>query len=142
MNWLLERREAEMALRLGTALWWFWYAQEHRHEGWNALERALDRSEGVAVPLRARALWATGSLAGSLGHVERGEVLCQESLALFREIGDTQGLGDATFHLAHVAFARWDLAAARSLFEESLGSLRQTGAKTRVAWALNALALV
>jgi len=92
MNWLLEQREAEMALRLGTALWWFWYVQEHLHEGWSVLERALERSEGVAVPLRARALWATGSLAGSLGHVERGEVLCHESLALFREIGDTQSL--------------------------------------------------
>jgi ATP/maltotriose-dependent transcriptional regulator MalT len=142
MNWLLERREAEMALRLGTALWWFWYAQEHRNEGWSVLEQALERSEGGAVPLRARALWATGSLAGSLGHVERGEVLCQESLALFREIGDTQGMGDATFHLAHIAFARWDLAAARKLFEESLVFLRETGDKTLTAWALDALALV
>jgi len=142
MNWLLERGEAERAFRLGTALWWFWYAQEHRHEGWNELSRALERSEGVAVPLRARALWAAGSLAGSLGHVERGEVLCQESLALFRGIGDIQGMGDATFHLAHVAFARWDLAAARSLFEESLVFLRETGDKTLTAWALGALALV
>ncbi len=142
MNWLLERGEAERALRLGTALWWFWYTHEHRHEGWNELSRALERSEGVAMPLRARALWAAGSLAGSLGHVERGAVLCQESLALFREIGDTQGMGDATFHLAHVAFARWDLAAARSLFEESLVLLRETGDKTLTAWALNALALV
>src|SRR6266700_1685670 len=142
MNWLLERGEAERALRLGTALWWFWYTHEHRHEGWNELSRALERSEGVAMPLRARALWAAGSLAGSLGHVERGAVLCQESLALFREIGDTQGMGDATFHLAHVAFARWDLAAARSLFEESLVFLREAGDKTLTAWALNALALV
>jgi predicted ATPase/class 3 adenylate cyclase/DNA-binding CsgD family transcriptional regulator len=142
MNWLFERGEAERALRLGTALWWFWYAHEHWNEGWNVLERALDRSDGVAVPLRARALWATGSLAGSLGHVERGEVLCQESLALFREIGDTKGMGDATFHLAHVAFARWDLAAARKLFEESLVFLRETGDKTLTAWALGALALV
>src|SRR5438132_3715760 len=142
MNWLLERGEAERAFRLGTALWWFWYAQEHRHEGWNELSRALERSEGVAVPLRARALWAAGSLAGSLGHVERGEVLCQESLALFREIGDTQGMGDATFHLAHIAFARWDLAAARKLFEESLVFLREIGDKTLTAWALGAQALV
>jgi len=96
----------------------------------------------VAAPLRARALWAAGSLAGSLGHVERGEALCQESLALFREIGDTKGMGDATFHLAHVAFARWDLAAARKLFEESLMFLRETGDKTLTAWALGALALV
>src|SRR6266571_404120 len=142
MNWLFERGEAERALRLGTALWWFWYAHEHWNEGWNELSRALDRSEGVAAPLRARALWAAGSLAGSLGHVERGEALCQESLALFREIGDTKGMGDATFHLAHVAFARWDLAEARLLFEESLVFLRETGDKTLTAWALNALALV
>src|SRR6266567_4631695 len=142
MNWLLERGEAERALRLGTALWWFWYTQEHMNEGWNELSRALERSEGVAVQLRARALWAAGSLAGSLGHVERGEVLCKESLALFRGIGDTKGMGDATFHLAHVAFARWDLAAARSLFEESLVFLREAGDKTLTAWALNALALV
>jgi predicted ATPase/class 3 adenylate cyclase/DNA-binding CsgD family transcriptional regulator len=142
MNWLLERGEAEMALRLETALWWFWYTQEHLHEGWNELSRALERSEGVAAPLRARALWAAGSLAGSLGHVERGEALCQESLALFREIGDTQGMGDATFHLAHIAFARWDLAAARKRFEESLVFLRETGDKTLTAWALGALALV
>ncbi len=114
MNWLLEQREAELALQMGTALWWFWYAQEHLHEGWNVLERALEKSERVATPPRARALWATGSLAASLGHVERGEVLCQESLALSREIGDTQGMGNATFHLAHIAFARWDLAAAQS----------------------------
>src|SRR5437660_5093995 len=142
MNWLLERGEAERALRLGTALWWFWYTQEHMNEGWNELSRALERSEGVAVQLRARALWAAGSLAGSLGHVERGEMLCKESLALFRGIGDTKGMGDATFHLAHVAFARWDLAAARSLFEESRVSLRETGDKTLTAWALGALALV
>src|SRR5712692_3407733 len=142
MNWLLERGEAEMAFRLGTALWWFWYAQEHMSEGWNKLSRALERSEGVAVPLRARALWATGSLAGSLGHVERGEVLCQESRALFRENGDTPGMGVATFHLAHIAFARWDLAAARKLFEESLVVLREIGDKTLTAWALGALALV
>src|SRR6266480_1464283 len=142
MNWLLEGGEAERAFRLGTALWWFWYTQEHMNEGWNELSRALERSEGVAVQLRARALWAAGSLAGSLGHVERGEMLCKESLALFRGIGDIKGMGDATFHLAHVAFARWDLAAARSLFEESLVFLREAGDKTLTAWALNALALV
>jgi predicted ATPase/class 3 adenylate cyclase/DNA-binding CsgD family transcriptional regulator len=142
MDWMFERGEAARTLRLGTALWWFWYAQEHLHEGWNVMERALERSEGVAEPLLAKALWAAGSLAASLGHVERGEVLCQESLALFREIGDTQGMGDATFHLAHIAFARWDLAAARKRFEESLVFLQEIGDKTLIAWALGALALV
>jgi ATP/maltotriose-dependent transcriptional regulator MalT len=51
-------------------------------------------------------------------------------------------MGDATFHLAHIAFARWDLAAARKRFEESLVFLQQTDNKTLTAWALGALALV
>src|SRR5258708_33584916 len=71
MNWLLERGEAERALRLGTALWWIWYAREHMHEGWKLLERALARSEGVAVPLAARGLWCACGLEGILGHLGR-----------------------------------------------------------------------
>src|SRR5260370_11962954 len=56
MDWLLERGEAERAFRLGTALWWVWYAREHRHLGWNQPSRALARSEVVAVALRASVL--------------------------------------------------------------------------------------
>ena len=105
MNWLLEQEKRRWPYGWGQPCGGSG-TRVHLHEGWNLLERALERSEGVAVPLRARALWAAGSLAGSLGHVERGEVLCQESLALFREIGDTQGMGNATFHLAMVADRR------------------------------------
>src|SRR6266704_3022030 len=90
MSWLLERGEAEMALRLCAALWWFWGWSDYIYEGWSFLERALEGSEEVAVPLRAKALWAAGNLSGYLGHFERGEALCQESLALFRAIGDTK----------------------------------------------------
>ena len=39
MSWLLERREAEMALRLGAALWWFWQENGSYHEGWSFLEQ-------------------------------------------------------------------------------------------------------
>src|SRR5207245_9912222 len=87
MGWLLERREAEMSLRLGAALWWFWRECGSYHWGWEFLERALEGSEEVAVPLRAKALLAAGNLAGSLGHYERGEALCQESLARYRASG-------------------------------------------------------
>jgi predicted ATPase/class 3 adenylate cyclase/DNA-binding CsgD family transcriptional regulator len=142
MGWLLERREAEMALRLGAALWWFWRECSTYHEGWSFLERALEGSEEVAVPLRAKALLAAGNLAGSLGHVERGEALCQESLALFRAFGDTKGIGTALFHLAEIVYSRGDLAAARLRFEESLVLARAVGDKSLVAWALDGMAMV
>jgi predicted ATPase/DNA-binding CsgD family transcriptional regulator len=144
LNWLLERAEEresiEMALRLGAALWWFWVLRSHRHEGWNFLEQALAASEGVAAPVRAKALWSAGNLAGWLGHFERGEVLCRESLALFRAIGDRAGMGNALFHLGVIADMRKDYAAARAWFEQSLVLSREVGDKAYAAWALDFLA--
>src|SRR2546421_8669813 len=77
MNWLLERGEAEMALRLGIALWWFWLRSEYIYEGWSFLERALEGREEIAAPVRAKALWSAGNLAGWLNRYEPGEALCQ-----------------------------------------------------------------
>ena len=84
------------------------------YEGWSFLERALEGSEEIAAPVRAKALWSAGNLAGWLNRYERAEALCQESLALFQAIGDTKGMGTALFHLALVADLRCDFAAARS----------------------------
>jgi predicted ATPase/class 3 adenylate cyclase/DNA-binding CsgD family transcriptional regulator len=140
MSWLLERGEAEMALRLCAALWWFWGWSDYIYEGWSFLERALEGSEEGAATLRAKALWSAGNLASNLGNFERGEVLCQESLALFRAIGDTKGMRNAVFQLAMVAEAKGDFAAARSRYEESLVLAREVGDKSLVAWALSFLA--
>jgi predicted ATPase/DNA-binding CsgD family transcriptional regulator len=142
MSWLLERGEAEMALRLGAALWWFWLRSWYIYEGWSFLERALEGSEEIAAPVRAKALWSAGNLAGWLNRYERGEALCQESLALFQAIGDIKGMGTALFHLALIADLRGDFAAARSRYEESLVLAREVGDKSLVAWALNFLAIV
>jgi predicted ATPase/DNA-binding CsgD family transcriptional regulator len=144
LNWLLERAEEresiEMALRLGAALWWFWVLRSHRHEGWNKLSQALVASEGVAAPVRAKALWSAGNLAGWLGHSERGEVLCRESLALFRALGDRAGMGNALFHLGVIADFRKDYGAARTWFEQSLVLSREVGDKAYAAWTLDFLA--
>ena len=144
MNWLLEHREAresiEMTLRLGAALWWFWLTRGHRHEGWTFLERALAGSERVAEPVRAKALWAAGNLAAWLGHFERAEALCQESLALAQQIGDTEGMRNAVFHLGLVADSRGNFAAARPLFERSMVLSREAGDKFLLGHALNFLA--
>ncbi len=142
MSWLLERRETEMALRLGAALWWFWQESGSYHEGWHFLERALEGSEEVALSVRAKALLAAGNLSDYQGHSEQGETLCQESLALFRAIGDTKGMGTALFHLAMVAAYKGDFAAARSRYEESLVLSREVGNTNLVAWSLLGMAEV
>jgi predicted ATPase/DNA-binding CsgD family transcriptional regulator len=146
LNWLLEQGEEsesiEMALRLGEALWYFWLIQFHRSEGQDFLERALARSKGIKVNVRAKALLAAGNLAGYRGDFDRGEVLCQESLALFREVRDTIGVGRAVFHLGIVAYTRGDFATARSRFEESLALHNELGDKEYIENSLFFLACI
>ena len=50
LNWLLERKEAEMALRLSGALGTFWGRRGHFNEGQAFLERALAANEGIVIP--------------------------------------------------------------------------------------------
>jgi ATP/maltotriose-dependent transcriptional regulator MalT len=142
MSWLLERGDTEMALRLGVALWEFWEGSGSRHEGWHFLERALAGSQEVAIVMRAKALDAAGDLARQLGHFERGAILCEQSLALFREIGDIKGMGDAVYHLGAIASLRGDLTVGRSLTEEGIELSSEAGDKNRIARALSALGLM
>lgn len=66
MQWSLEQAEGERgdararetALRLGGTLRHFWYMRNYFSEGRDFLERALSRSDGVAAPVRAKALFA------------------------------------------------------------------------------------
>ena len=136
MGWLLERGKAAMALRMGTALRWFWELNYSYHEGWSFLEQALAGSEEVAVTLRAKALMVAVIIAIWLGHFERAEVLCREGLALFRAIGDTTGMGEAIYNLARNADHRGDFVTARSLFKESIVLNREGGDKNLIGWAL------
>ena len=130
LSYLLERGERgeniEMALRLGASLRDFWLVRRHEHDGWTFLERALERSEGVAVAVRAKALYTAGFLAGELGNVDRGEELCQQSLALYRESGDVAGVGNALLNLGYTSYTKGDLATARFHYEESLKLSKET----------------
>jgi predicted ATPase/DNA-binding CsgD family transcriptional regulator len=139
LNFLLEREQEEMALRLGSALYWFWFVRHHSREGWTFLEQALARSKACTVAVRAKALWAAGNLAGS-GDVDRAEVLCNESLELYQEIGDIAGMGTAYFFLGCVAEWKSQTILARSLYEQSVAFSREAGVMGVVGWALHKLA--
>jgi len=137
-----DKESIEMALRLGTALREFLLVRSHAHEGWTELSRALKRSEGVAVAVRAKALNAAGDLAWALGNHDRGEELCQQSLALFRESGDVAGVGEALLYLGVMSWQKVELATARVRLEESLKICTETGNKTFMSWSLYILSTV
>jgi predicted ATPase/class 3 adenylate cyclase len=146
LSYLLEtggdKESIEMALRLGVALWWFWPVRSHAHEGWTFLGRALERSEGIAVTVRAKALYVAGHLAWFLGNLNLSEELCQQSLALFREGGDLAGVGEALWNLGLASWQKGELATARFHLEESIKLNKETGDKINMAWSLTALSVV
>src|SRR5205085_3967838 len=94
----------EIALRLGGALRRFWQMHGHLNEGQTFLKRALAASEGISVSTRARAraLLAAGTLASIQNDFDRVEACCQQSLVLFRELGDQPGIALSLYLLSVV----------------------------------------
>src|SRR5881227_339760 len=144
MRWSLEQaqgergdgRTREIALRLGGALRQFWYMRSYYSEGRDFLDRALTLRDGVAASVRAKALVAATRLNVSLDYLDRAEALCEESLALYRELGDTAGIASSLHLLAAIAWGRGNLAMARSQEEEALALFKEVGDKRSVAYAL------
>ena len=144
MHWSLEQTEGvredgrarEIALRLGGALRHFWYMRSYFSEGQDFLERALTLHDGVAASVRAKALFAATRLNASLGYLERAEALCEESLALYRELGDTAGIASSIHLLAAISWGMGNLALARSQEEESLALFKEVGDMRAVSYAL------
>jgi predicted ATPase/transcriptional regulator with XRE-family HTH domain len=140
MRWSLEREEmgnsVEIALRLGAALWQLWRVRGLFSEGRTFLEQALVKSRGIEAPIRVRALMAAASLADSQDDTDRAEALCEESLALCRELGDTGGIAVSLRMLGTIAHRRNNLVKAYSLTEEALALFRDVGDKDGIAWSL------
>jgi ATP/maltotriose-dependent transcriptional regulator MalT len=144
LSWWLEQGEAgqsmEMALRLGAALEQFWIIRGHLSEGRTCLERALTAREAVPTAVQAQALATAGRLALNQGDIDRGEELCEESLALYQALGDRVGIALSLQRLAVVAWERNNSMEAHSLTEEALTLWRAVGDKEHVAWVLSWLA--
>ena len=126
LNWLLERAQvegipqAERVLRLCNALHPFWWTRGYLREGWTFLERALMVREGAGTLAQARLLLAAVSYALHLQDLERAEIYGQESLALFREEEETDGMADSLYRLGLIARMRFQFPPARAFLQEGI----------------------
>jgi predicted ATPase/DNA-binding CsgD family transcriptional regulator len=135
-QWMSKSGEIEMALRLGGALWWFWYARGHLSEGRQLMDLLLSRSEGVAASVRAKALISVGWFAYQQKDFVRAETLLNESLELYRSLGDKQQSATSLYRLGQVAWAKGDFPALQILAEEALKLYYELGTKDGIADSL------
>jgi predicted ATPase/class 3 adenylate cyclase/Tfp pilus assembly protein PilF len=141
LEWMEENQDAEAGFQLGGALWRFWLVRGYLSEGRERLERLLALA-GASKLARAKVLLGTGTLAQNQGAYVVAQSLFEESLAIWRELGDQRGIATSLNHLGWVAWHLGEPAAARSLSEEGLAIWRELGDRRGSATSLTNLGYV
>jgi tetratricopeptide (TPR) repeat protein len=119
LRWTLACGDTGVGLRLGGALWWFWYARGHLTEGRMWLEGHLSGNGFAPTRIKGRALNCAGWIAIFQGDFEGAKALVEDALVLFRGLGDEEGVATSLTLLGCVAVLgeRDDMAVADLLQE-------------------------
>ena len=126
MSWALsEAGEAEVAARLGWALWVFWWLRGHQGEGRHWMETLL--AADLPPNLRARAVQVTNSMAYTQGDFEACARYSAEALEFSRQVEDELCEAYALCGVGLDAMGRGDLGEATSRFEEAIALFDLTG---------------
>jgi tetratricopeptide (TPR) repeat protein len=135
----------EEGLRLAGGLWQYWLVRGHMKEGRQWLAVALEKSSGnglASTPARAKALVMAVGLADFHGDLSSSIPLCEEALAVARDLADQRVtatalifLGDYQARYAH----NWPRNLAR--LNEALNLARQLGDKWLTALTLQLLGI-
>jgi len=138
-----EYGDVETGLRLGAALWRFWLVRNHLREGRDRLERLLALpGAGARSSARAKGLHGLGTIIHEISDYAQARPFLEESLSIWRELGDRRGMVAALNNLGWLAFEVGDFGVARSLSEEALLLNRGLGERRGVAVARFNLGMV
>jgi predicted ATPase len=140
LAWALEE-DPRSCLELATALGRFWVIRDPA-EGNQWLTTALDRTAEQPPELRAEALLWVGSCRAFLGDDSEREEIFEESLSIFRALGDTGRVGDTLDRLAGVRAAGGKLEEAKAAAEEGLAVFEQLGEQNGAMYILDKVALI
>lgn len=111
--WLFRCQDAERALRLGSALGWFWAVAEYYGEGRTLYRQLAAMPAAPQFPvLLIRVLSVAGNLEHWLDNVDVAASIYQRQLAMSRSIADHTGVVSALRALGSIAIDRADLDAA------------------------------
>ncbi len=140
LGFLIEHQEAELAVQLSGALWWYWVNRGSFSEGRAFLAASLGLPHaGKRTRARARALCGAGDLAKRQGNYQVAAALLEESVASYRELGEAHGLAEALIHLGLSLAYMQRFSEARSLIEQSIALSRETDDTWLLGFALDSL---
>jgi predicted ATPase/DNA-binding XRE family transcriptional regulator len=140
LSWALERRNAELAQRLGVALAWFWRVRGYFDEGRRWLEQALALDAEASPTVRASALVDLARLAYQQGDYS-GVPWLEEALATFRAEENSAGVASALATLGIILDDMGDHDRAAVLEDEALALFRALDDQPSVVRTLNSRGL-
>lgn len=123
---LADEGAAELCVRLAGAMGFFWEARGYISEGRELLAAVLlmpPAQERNAA--RARLLARSAELAYRQSDFQATIRFARESLAIYRELGDRQGMASALIKLGNAATEQGNFTAASKYLEEALAILRE-----------------
>jgi predicted ATPase/DNA-binding winged helix-turn-helix (wHTH) protein len=135
MSWSTEGGEAELGLRIASALRRFWARGGSPREGAVWLDRLLSRREGISEGVLAKALAAAGWLARIQGNYQESVAWLEEGIRIAGHpvaapiLADLQRVLAGTF----LRLGQWDKA--RALLDGTISITKKSGD----AWALATL---
>jgi predicted ATPase/DNA-binding CsgD family transcriptional regulator len=142
MRWLLREGEIEAAVRFAWALWLFWWYHGYQGEGRRYAEEILAKKGVLAFDVRARAVYVRAAVSYGLESVDLTMRLCEESAAMFRQVGDKSGLAVTLGVQGITALQQGDVERARASFEECLNLFREVGDRWGIVSTLAHLGII
>jgi predicted ATPase len=135
LGWTLGREgeDAELGLRLAVAMRRFWDIRGYWTEEQRWLGKAIEKRGDASESVRAKALWAAGVRTENADQARR---LLQESLALYRQLEDKQGIARA---LSELGARADDFGEAAALLEQSLTLFQELDDELGMSLALASL---
>ena len=143
LRWAQGTAQLTTGLRIGGALWRFWYSHGYLTEGRRQLESLLGgigAGDPVPEPVMAKAARGAAVLAAVQGDYARAEILSDQGLRLYRRLGDVRGEAAMLVILGSVSHYTGDYATAWTRYGESLALFRSEGDEPSISVALNNLA--
>ncbi|HZC05829.1 MAG TPA: DUF4062 domain-containing protein [Ktedonobacterales bacterium] len=145
LEWLRDRREVALGLRLAVGIGDYWIAHSHFSEGRNWLKELLamapqgmaaDTEADIPAVVQAQARALLGTLAALLGDDETAASQLEAALALGRALKDRRAVVYALGSLGDLARVQGDAERAAARYDEMAMIAREVGGPASVAQAL------
>jgi predicted ATPase/DNA-binding SARP family transcriptional activator len=140
LRWALEHQQHEIALRLATGVWRFYWMSGYLREGLDQLEAALAYREYASLEAQTNALRAAGALATGLNDYARARQWLEAAVEAAWRLGDPGAIQPTLTNLGYALLHQGELDDARIHLEVSLSLARRAEDSTVAKFPLGLLA--